>query len=133
MWLNINIIGIIVDWHNKILKYITVFIIAALVINPEFAQIGLFIDAVGLDMLILLFGIQFLSLGTIAYDRLINPVRRFMPRFLRRTGTWRRLWFSGVSRLQVMTIPVEVILMYLLVGSMMTHVLHHVLAQSEMA
>jgi len=50
------------NWKNKIWRYVTFMVVVLFLLNPEMASLGLFIDAVGLDLFIMLMQLQILAL-----------------------------------------------------------------------
>ena len=62
---------------EKIWKYATAFVVVFILLNPEMAELAIFIDAVGLEMFILFLEVQVLSiLGTLLY----TPIKSFLMR-----------------------------------------------------
>ena len=47
---------------NKIWKYATAAIVILIMLNPEFAELALFIDAIGLEMFFMLIEVQFIAI-----------------------------------------------------------------------
>lgn len=62
------------NWKNKIWKYLTAFVVLFFILNPEFAQLGLFIDAIGLEMFLMLLEVQFLALLGVFFNTKIKPI-----------------------------------------------------------
>lgn len=53
-------------WKNKAWKYATAIVVAIIILNPEMAELALFIDAVGLELFFMLIEIQILvALGMV--------------------------------------------------------------------
>jgi len=50
------------NWKNTICRYVTFMVVVLFLLNPEMASLGLFIDAVGLDLFIMLMQLQVLAL-----------------------------------------------------------------------
>lgn len=60
------------NWRGRALKYSTLFVILVLILNPDTFQLGLFIDAAGLDLLFLLLEAQFLTIARPMFRQLIR-------------------------------------------------------------
>jgi len=71
-----------VNFKPKFWRYATFFAVLLLVANPEMIQLGLFVDAVGLDLFILLLGLQVSTLFQIFFSRHVKPkigrIRHFL-------------------------------------------------------
>lgn len=50
------------NWKNKFWKYATTIVIIFIVLNPEMIELALFIDAIGLEMFLMLLEIQALTI-----------------------------------------------------------------------
>lgn len=48
--------------RDKIWKYATAFVVVLIILNPEMIELALFVDAIGLDMFLMLFEIQILAI-----------------------------------------------------------------------
>ena len=66
--------GMSMNWKNKIWKYLTAFIVVLIILNPEMAQLAFFIDAVGLEVFLMLLEIQFLALLGMFFNTRIKPI-----------------------------------------------------------
>jgi len=103
--------------RDKIIKLMTAVIVIVLLLNPETMQMALFIDAVGLDILFLLFEVQLLAIGIAVYHRTLKPFIGFFAQLL----PWRRLLSAcypikaHAKACIVMSLPSETTLMHALV------------------
>ncbi len=62
------------NWKNKIWKFATVLVVVVILFNPEMANLALFVDAVGLEMFLLLLQIQALVMLGLFLNTKIRPV-----------------------------------------------------------
>jgi len=69
---------------SKIFIFSAFFIVLLLSINPELFSVGLFIDAVGLDILIFLFQVQIVTIVSFVVNVKIKPVFIFLYKILMR-------------------------------------------------
>jgi hypothetical protein len=63
---------------NKIWKYVTACVVLLIVLNPEMAQLALFIDAVGLEMFLMLLEVQFLAFLGMFFGARIKPILSYI-------------------------------------------------------
>ncbi len=70
------------DLKNKAWKYATVFVVALIILNPEAINLALFIDAIGLDIFLMLFEIQVISILGILLRNNIRPALVYWWRFV---------------------------------------------------
>jgi len=115
------------NWRNKTLKYLTVLIAITLILSPETAQLGLFIDAAGLDLLILLLEIQLLTIGTSVYQWLIQWLGVFLKHPLPDSQIRPREWFNYITSSLTLSVPAEATFMHLLVGGVIINMTYPVL------
>lgn len=104
------------NWENNTRKYVTAFVVLLLVLNPETAQLAFFIDAVGLEMILLLFEIQLLAIGIFLYGRTIKPLLTWVG------ITLHPLWQTGSNikrnpKTLVLMVPSQAAVMHMLVLS----------------
>jgi len=62
------------NWKKKTWKYITVFVVILLTFNPGTVEFALFVDAVGMDMLLLLFEVQIIAIIIFMFEISVKPV-----------------------------------------------------------
>jgi len=120
------------NWCNKTLKYLTVLIVVMLVLSPETAQLGLFIDAAGLDLLIILFEIQLLAIATTVYQRLIQSIGVFLKRSSPHSPGRLRNRLAGLPLSLALTFPAEATFMHLLVGGVVICMTYPALLPSQL-
>ena len=65
------------NWRSRTIKFITVLIVILFILNPETTKLAIFIDAVGLEMMLLLFEVQLLTIAVFAYDQTVSRLLRF--------------------------------------------------------
>jgi len=66
------------NWKNKIWKYLTAIVVVLIVLNPETVQLAFFIDAVGLEMFLMLLEVQFLALLGMFFNTKIKPLLSYI-------------------------------------------------------
>ena len=62
------------NWKKKTWKYATAFLVIMLAFNPGTVELALFIDAIGLDMLLLLFEVQIVAIIIFIFEISIKPM-----------------------------------------------------------
>lgn len=77
-------------WKNNALKFIGAVVVIMLMLNPETIQLALFIDAVGLDMFLLLIEVQVLTIAGFMFRTSIKPVIVFFKHI-----TWRFIFIPS--------------------------------------
>jgi len=96
------------SWKNRVIKYATVFVVFILILNPETFHLALFIDAAGLEILLLLFQIHIIAIGTEIYKRILKSLD-----LLSHPGYWE----FRIYQLSVFSMSKEAIMMHVLVFS----------------
>jgi len=66
------------NWKNRIWKYATVFVVVLIIFNPEMIELALFIDAVGLEMFIMLLEVQVVAILSAFLNKNIRPALNFI-------------------------------------------------------
>jgi len=61
---------------NNIWKYATAGVVVLIALNPELAELALFIDAVGLEIFLLLFEIQLFAIISLVFNSWIKPISK---------------------------------------------------------
>jgi hypothetical protein len=56
-------------------KYATLFVVALIVLNPEIAELALFIDAIGLEMFLVLLEVQLVTIFSVLFR---NKIKSFI-------------------------------------------------------
>jgi hypothetical protein len=107
-----------VNWKNKVWKYATAFVVALIILNPEMAELALFIDAIGLELFLMLLEVQVIALAGALFHTSIKPISILTKR------VWLKLinavdWDNAKEGIEGMMLAVSapVILMNLLVVS----------------
>ena len=102
-------------WKNKAWKYATAIVVAIIILNPEVAELALFIDAVGLEVFFMLIEVQILvALGMfqaklrLYFAYLKNSYQYFSSRIM-----WRNIKEEPESLL--LLVPSQATMMSLLV------------------
>jgi hypothetical protein len=107
-----------VNLKDKTWKYATAVVVVLIILNPEMIELALFIDAVGLEMFLMLFEVQLLVImGALLNNKIkpaISSLKHFVQRYLLLGYT--RKFKAGTGGL-ILPVPVEAILMHLLVVS----------------
>jgi len=60
-------------WKNNTWRYATAFVVTLILLNPEMADLALFIDAAGLDLILLLLEVQILAISGALLNTFVNP------------------------------------------------------------
>jgi hypothetical protein len=89
--------------RRKLYKYITLFVIILLALNPEAFQLAVFIDAVGIEVLFMLFEVQLISIVRVYYDKAMNIIVLPLHRSYVRFREFETLTFSTVYQATAMT------------------------------
>ena len=82
------------NWKNKIWKYLTAFVVLLIILNPELAQLALFIDAIGLEMFLMLLEVQFLAILGMFFNSKIKPIFSYLTNLYSRhflTFSWKNI------------------------------------------
>ncbi|MCP4408556.1 MAG: hypothetical protein GY807_12485 [Gammaproteobacteria bacterium] len=107
------------NWKSKIWKYVTAFVIVLIILNPEIVELALFVDAVGMDMFLMLLEIQVLAILGTLFNTKIKPVIAYVKYFYTRhilVFSWKHIKEEPESLMLVVpTSPAT--LMYMLVCS----------------
>lgn len=66
------------SWKRKYWAYITAIIVVFIALNPEMMQLALFVDAVGLDLFLLLLEVQLLAVVGAFFNKHIRPMLKYV-------------------------------------------------------
>ncbi len=102
------------SWKKQAWKYATAFIVALIILNPEMAGLALFIDAVGLEMFLMLIEVQiFVVLGML--------IAKFKPIFSYLKNKYERNYemfsWQNIAESLLLRVPSQATVMSLLVVS----------------
>lgn len=61
------------DLKNKVWKYATALVVVLILLNPEMTQLAVFIDAVGLELFLMLIEIQVMAIIGVLLNNKIKP------------------------------------------------------------
>jgi len=103
---------------NKLWKYATLCLVVIIILNPEMVGLALFIDAIGLEMFIMLLEVQVLAILSAILNNKIRPMFEFIKLYYSRNFpffTWKSMKESPESLTYAAQSPAT--LMYLLVFS----------------
>ncbi|MCU7844865.1 MAG: hypothetical protein KZQ93_13610 [Candidatus Thiodiazotropha sp. (ex Monitilora ramsayi)] len=106
------------DWKARIWKYATMLVVILIVLNPEMAELALFIDAVGLEIFLMLVEIQVIVFFSLLYHNRIKLFLIVLQRIWKNHNpdlSWNNL-MAGPERL-IIAGQSQAILMYMLVSS----------------
>jgi hypothetical protein len=67
-----------VNLSNKVWSYATAFVVFLIILNPELIEIALFIDAIGLEMFLMLFEVQVMVLLAALLNNIIKPIFNYL-------------------------------------------------------
>lgn len=62
------------SFKDKAWKYATVIVVLFIILNPEMAELALFIDAIGLEMFLMLVEVQIVAIFGVFFRTKIKPV-----------------------------------------------------------
>ena len=63
-----------VNFKDKAWKLATATVVLIVILNPEFAELALFIDAVGLEMFLMLIEVQVIAIFSVFFSTKIKPI-----------------------------------------------------------
>ena len=104
------------NFKNKVWKYLTALLVLLIILNPELAQLALFIDAIGLEMFLMLLEVQLIAFLGVVFNSKIKSayiyVKHLFPRCLP-FDSWKTI-LEKPERL-LLTVPGPAMLMNTLV------------------
>ncbi len=104
------------NWKNKIWKYVTACVVLLIVLNPEMAQLSFFIDAVGLEVFLMLLEVQFLAFLSMFFGAAIKPILSYIiSSYSQRLPLFSWEAIRELPRYFILALPAPVILMNMLV------------------
>ena len=101
---------------NNIWQYATAAVGILIMLNPEFAELALFIDAIGLEMFFMLIEVQFIAISGALLNTKIKPIYNHLAALYLRNysaGSWRLI--KSEPTLILLSTPEPVFFMNLLV------------------
>lgn len=103
------------NWKHKAWKYATAFVVVLIMLNPEMNMLALFVDAVGLEMFLLLLEIQVSAiLGTLLIEPSLDYVQRLLAKHSMRLSL---NYIMEVPESYILAIPTPATLMHMIVFS----------------
>ena len=84
---------------DKIWKYATMVVVLLVMLNPEMIQFALFVDAVGLEMLLMLLEVQVLTVMAMLFNGQIKAVFGRLKKYIEDTGDFE--YASRISELNL--------------------------------
>lgn len=105
-------------WKNIFWKGLTIFIVTLIIFNPETLQLALFIDAVGLDLFLMLLEVQIFSLLGLFINTRIKPLYTYLINFYSQHFqliSWKSI--KETPDILMLVVPGPAILMSMLVFS----------------
>ena len=106
------------NWKNKAWKYATAFVVVLIIFNPEMVGFALFIDAVGLEMFLMLLEIQVLAILGAFFSIRIKSFFSYIRYLCTRhalTFSWKNI--EGKPETLMLVVPSPATLMHMLVFS----------------
>lgn len=107
-----------VNWKNKAWKYSTAFVVVLLILNPEMADLALVVDAIGLEIFLMLLEIQVVAILWDLYNTTIKPtllsIKRLGSKHLHDLS-WNIIFKK--TECMILTAPNPAFLMHILVFS----------------
>ncbi|HIO91694.1 MAG TPA: hypothetical protein EYG68_02485 [Leucothrix mucor] len=112
------------NWKDKAWKIATAIIVAIIILNPEVAELALFIDAVGLEMFLMLIEVQILLTLGVFYDKIKSGYRYLKKSYLNSqlNMSWQN--FKADPQSLLLLVPSQATLMSLLIFSAMIDILY---------
>lgn len=107
-----------VNWKDKVWKLATAFVVVLIVFNPEMVELALFIDAVGLEIFLMLLEIQVLAILGAFFNTRIKPIFTYVKHLYTRnilTFSWNNIMEKPETL--ILVVPSTVTLMHILVFS----------------
>ena len=68
------------SWKDKVWRYVTVLIVLLIMLNPEMAEFALFVDAIGIEMFLMLVEVQVISILALFLNTRIKPSFAYIQR-----------------------------------------------------
>lgn len=62
------------SFNKKAWRYVTVFVVLIIILNPEMAELSLFIDVVGIDLFLMLLEVQLIAIFGVFIHSKIKPL-----------------------------------------------------------
>jgi hypothetical protein len=107
-----------VKLKDKAWKYVTAFVVVLIILNPEMIELALFIDAVGLEIFLMLFEVQVLVIiGSLLNNKIKPAISRLKLILEKCLLTDSLRMFKEGTEYLTMPVPSEAALMHLLVVS----------------
>ena len=104
------------NWPRHFWKYATAVVVALSILNPEMVQLALFVDAVGLEVLLMLIEVQVLAVLGIFFSKNAKPVLAYLRIFCSRCiriFTWHSI--AQQPERFILVVPSQASLMHMLV------------------
>lgn len=95
------------NFKNRLWKIATVFIVLFIAVNPEMVELALFIDAIGLEMFVMLVEVQLIAIISLFYQSRIKPAVNYI----------QHVWLRRKPTHLTLVIPSPALLMNMLVVS----------------
>ena len=67
---------------QRVWKYATIFVVALVILNPEMIELALFIDAIGLEIFLMLFKVQIIAIFGALLNNKIKPSLTYLKHFI---------------------------------------------------
>jgi len=106
------------EYKHRLWKYATVIVVALIIFNPEMVSLALFIDAVGLEIYLMLLEVQIYTILAVFLNAKIKPILDCMKNICARhfpTFLWRKI--KEEPECLMYLVPSQATFMYLLVFS----------------
>lgn len=107
------------NWKNKAWKYATTLIVVLIIFNPEMAELAVFIDAIGLEIFLMLLEVQVLvALGK--FSNRLTPIFTCLKNVYK--NNFREVWWRNIidkPESLLLLVPSQATLMSLLVLTFM--------------
>lgn len=104
------------NFKDKLWRYATTFIVLFIILNPEIAELALFIDVIGLEMFLMLLEVQVIAIFSVFFNSNIKPAYIYTKKLFQRylpINSWRNI--KEIPESLILAVPSPVTLMNALV------------------
>ncbi len=102
---------------SKIWKYATVLVVILIIFNPEMSELAIFVDAVGLEVFLMLLEIQLLAILSVFFNSKIVPIYTYLKYLYSRyiiSLSWQQIKEEPASLMLVVPCPATLMCMLVL-------------------
>jgi len=108
----------VMNWKGRFWKYVTAIVVVLILLNPETVHFAIFLDAVGLDIFLMLIEVQILAVIGAVLSYYFKPVQAYLKLIcLHRAQTFSLSNFRELPRTLALVTPSQATIMHMLVFS----------------